>query len=514
MSGDLLVGTDVGTLGTKSVICDVEGNVLASAFVEYPINVPKPGWAEFPIERPARAAFETIKAVLKKSGRDPADVAGLCVSGLYGGSGVPVDSRMEEIRPALPWLDVRAVPQCRWVEEHVGADRVGEVTGNCVHPYWGFTKMLWIKQNEPDNWERIHQLLTPNGYVVWMLTGEVSLDYSSAGNYGGVFDIRRYGFAEDLMEELGIPRSFFPEGLVKSADVVGEVSAEGSKLCGLKPGTPVSAGGIDAPVEALSVGTFERGEHTATLGTSMCWNVVQPREDAKISPALINYPYVADDERKIYTFGGAATAGGAVAWFRDVAGAAEVAAAEASDGSAYQLLDEGAAKVPAGASGLLVLPYFSGERTPVWDPHARAIVFGLSLFHTRAHLFRAFLEGVAFTLRDNVEAARTTGVQLGPTMYLVGGGARSALWRKIIADVTGFNVAHVTKAFGAPLGDVVLAGVGNGLFDYSAVKEWLGEPDVTAPDPSASAAYDAAFRRWKALYTSNKALFAQLAGDE
>jgi xylulokinase len=174
----------------------------------------------------------------------------------------------------------------------------------------------------------------------------------------------------------------------------------------------VSAGGIDAPVEALSVGTFNIGEHTATLGTSMCWNIVQERDNARISPRLINYPYVADDEKKIYTFGGAVTAAAIVTWFRDQFGAVEQEKASTEGTSAYSLLDASASEIPAGSNGLLVLPYFNGERTPVWDPLAKGTIFGLTLFHTKAHLFRAFLEGVAYSLRANIVCALQVGIQL------------------------------------------------------------------------------------------------------
>ncbi|MHA1733297.1 MAG: FGGY-family carbohydrate kinase [Promethearchaeota archaeon] len=507
----MLIGTDIGTLGTKSVLADTEGNVLADAFVEYPIQTPRPLWADYPIEKPMAAAFETIGRVLKVSKVDPGDVRGVCISGLYGGSGIPCDADMREVRPCIPWLDQRATAECAWVEENVGAGRIAEVTGNCIHPYWGFTKMLWVKENEPRHWERTRQLVTPNAYVIWKLTGEVSLDYSSAGNYGGIFDIHAYDYSDELLEALGIPRTFFPEEIVKSCDVVGEVTDEGSRLTGLKKGTPVSAGGIDAPVEALSVGTFNPGEHTATLGTSMCWNIVQPRESANLNPALINYPYVADDERRIYTFGGAATAAAVVTWFRDELGAGELKRAGEEGSSTYAILDQMAAGVPPGSEGLVVLPYFNGERTPVWNPHAKGTIVGLTLYHTRAHLFRAFLEGVAYSLRDNVEAALQIGVELEGEMKLIGGGAKSRLWRQIIADVTGFKVKYMRQAYGAPLGDILLAGVGNGLFGYGEIDKWLEVSDVSKPDGANRLVYDRLFEVYKSTYDNNTDVYEKLA---
>ncbi len=506
-----LVGTDIGTLSTKTILATTEGQVLAHSSIDYDIVTPKPLWADFPIAKPLRAVYETIKNVIKIAKIKPDDIVGACISGLYGGSGIPVDKNMTEIRPAIPWLDKRATAECKWIEETIGAEKIAEITGNCIDTYWGFTKMEWIRFNEPKNWAKIYQLVTPNAYAIYKLTGEISLDYSSAGNYGGIFDIHKFSYAESLMEELKIPRSFFPEKIVKSCDIVGEVTTEGEKLCGLKKGTPISAGGIDAPVEALSVGTLNIGEHTATLGTSMCWNIVQDRNSAKIDPSLINYPYVANDENTIYTFGGATTAAGIITWFRDNLAEGEVLRAkEDPKKSAYQQLDELASKIPAGSNGLVTLPYFMGERTPVWDSYARGTIIGLTLYHTRAHLFRSFLEGVAFSLRDNIEAALSIGVQLDDEMTLIGGGAKSSLWRQIFADVTGFKIRYLSQSYGAPLGDVLLAGVGNKLFSYNEIKKWSKIESISKPNPKSQKIYDELFKIYRALYTNNRELYPNL----
>ncbi len=506
-----LIGCDIGTLSTKSIIANTEGKVLANSSIDYEIITPKPLWADFPMEKPLHAVYKTIENVIKQARVAPKDIIGVCISGLYGGSGIPVDQEMKIIRPAIPWLDKRATAEVKWVQEKVGDEAIAKVTGNCIDTYWGFTKMEWLRFNEPDNWAKIHQLVTPNAYAIWTLTGELSLDYSSLGNYGGIFDIHKYTYAEPLMEELKIPRSFFPDQIVKSCDIVGEVTAEGEKLCGLKKGTPISAGGIDAPVEALSVGTLGIGEHTATLGTSMCWNIVQDRNVAKIDPSLINYPYVANDEKSIYTFGGATTAAGIITWFRDNLAEGEVLRAKENPKlSAYVQLDDLASSIPPGSNGLITLPYFMGERTPVWDSYARGTIIGLTLYHTRAHLFRSFLEGVAFSLKDNIEAALSIGVQLDDTMTLIGGGAKSPLWRQIFADITGFKIKYLSQSYGAPLGDVLLAGVGNKLFDYAVINKWSQVESVSEPTPQNQQTYSHLFEIYRNLYVKNKDLYPLL----
>ncbi|MHA1264440.1 MAG: FGGY-family carbohydrate kinase [Candidatus Helarchaeota archaeon] len=508
---ELLIGTDIGTLSTKSIIATTDGKVLAHSSIDYEIITPKPLWADFPMEDPLRAVYNTIKNVIKQAKADPKDIIGACISGLYIGSGIPVNKEMEIIRPAIPWLDKRATAECKWIAETIGEDHIAEITGNCIDTYWGYTKMEWLRMNEPKTWERIYQLVTANAYAIWKLTSELSLDYSSVGNYGGIFDIHKYDFAESLMEELKIPRSFFPEKICKSCDIVGEVTAEGEKLCGLRKGTPIAAGGIDAPVEALSVGTLGIGEHTATLGTSMCWNIVQDRASAKIDPALINYPYVANDEQSIYSFGGATTAAGIITWFRDNLAKDEVNIADQNpELSAFQLLDEQAKKIPPGSNGLIILPYFMGERTPIWDSYARGTIIGLTLYHTRAHLYRAFLEGVAFSLKDNVEAALTIGVQLDDEMTLIGGGAKSSLWRQIFADITGYKIKYLSQSYGAPLGDVLLAGVGNKLFDYTEIKKWSEIASISEPNPRNKQIYHDLFQIYRKLYLANKNLYPDL----
>jgi len=510
MMADFLLGCDIGTTGTKSILADSTGKIIANAYEEYPLITPRPLWAEFPMNRPLQAVYSTIKNVLKKSKINPRDIRGVCISGLYGGSGIPVDKDMKEIRACLPWLDQRAIKQCAWVQEHIGEEKIVQITGNCIHPYWGFTKMLWIQQEEPKLWAKINQLLTPHAYAIWSLTGEVSLDYSSAGNYGGIFDLSKYKLSDELLEAMSIPRTFFPEKIVKSCDVVGEVTEEGARKTSLAKGTPVSAGGIDAPVEALSVGTFQQSEHTATIGTSMCWNIIQDRNLAKLSPKLINYPYVADDENRIYSFGGAITAAAIITWFRDQLGGIEMELAKNSGVNAYSLLDKLATNIPPGSDGLIVLPYFNGERTPIWDPLAKGNIFGLTLFHTKAHLFRAFLEGVAYSLRANIIAAQKVGISLNPTMKLIGGGAKSGLWRQIFADITGFEIHYMSKSYGAPLGDVLLAGVGNNLLKYEDISKWLEIEERVKPNPPNKDLYDNLFLIFQSLYQNNKDNFRKL----
>ncbi|MEM2904299.1 MAG: FGGY-family carbohydrate kinase [Candidatus Bathyarchaeia archaeon] len=504
-----LLGTDIGTLGTKSVLVKTDGRVLSSAFEEYDVLAPRPGWAEQWPDVWFGAVTKTIKAVVEHSGINPAEVAGLCISGLYGGSGIPCDKEMKPLRPCIIWADRRATAECDWVRQNIGVDRLFKLTGNVVDPYYGYAKMLWIKFNEPKVWSRIDKLMTPNAYCIYRLTGNPSIDLSSAGNYGGLLDIQKRDWSEEAMDALGIPRSFFPERLSMSKEVVGELTEEGSRLTGLKRGTPVSAGGIDAPVSALSVGALEDGDLASMLGTSMCNGFIsrQPR----LSPQLVNYPYVADDREALYSFAGIVTAGYCVRWFRDQLGKVEAKIAQDLDLSAYAILDLEAEKVPAGSEGLIFLPHMMvGERAPYWDDYVRGCLIGLTLYHTRAHIFRAFLEGIAYALRYSLEAAAAAGMPLKRAL-LVNGGAKSTLWRSILADVTGLSMTYIAQSPGAPLGDALLAGVGTGTLEgYHVINEWLEVSEVTKPDLGRKKTYDRYYALYLQLYNASKGIFKAL----
>lgn len=502
----LLIGSDIGTLGTKTILADCEGRILASSFREYGVLTPKPGWAEQWPNVWFNALCETIKEVLDVSKVDPRNVAALCISGLYGGSGIPCDREMNPLRPCIIWADRRATEECKWIRANVGEDRIFKVTGNTVDPYYGYTKMLWIKFNEPDVWSRIHQIITPNGYCIYKLTGSIALDLSSAGNYGGILDIYKRDFAEQLMEELGIERRFFPEKLVESKQVVGEIHREASELTGLKPGTPVCAGGIDAPVSALAVGALDDGDLALMLGTSMCCGFINHKP--RISIKLINYPYVARDREYLYSFAGISTAGYCIRWFRDQLGQVEAEAASKLKLSAYTLLDMEAAKVPPGSDGLIFMPHMMiGDRAPYWDEHIRGCLLGLTLYHTKAHVFRAFLEGVAYGLRYSVDAAVEAGMPIKRAI-LVDGGAKSELWRAILADVSGLSMDYIAENPGAPLGDVVLAGVGVGLFkDYDVVREWVKSSQTVKPNPKNREVYDKLYKTYLEAFNRLRDVF-------
>ena len=491
------VGTDIGTSGTKTILVDTAGRVVSSSQEDYGILTPRALWAEQWPDVWLRAVKRTIREAVRKSGVVSGDVAGICISGLYGGSGIPCDDAWNAVRPCIIWMDRRADAQSRWVAERVGLEKLYEVTHNGADPYYGFTKILWIRDNEPANWARIKQFLPPNAFVIQKLTSEVAIDFSSAGNIGGIFDLQRRNWSTELLDAMEIPGGMMPDRIVPSSEIVGGLTREAAGELGLPIGTPVCAGGVDCVVATLGLGVLEPGEHVAVIGTSMTWGFVH--RGSSESKNLICMPYVKDPESLLFTFGGAATAGALPKWFRDNFAELEKRNEAQAGTNAYQALEAAAAQVAPGSDGLIVLPYFMGERSPIWDVHARGTILGLSLHHTKAHVYRAFLESVAYSLRHTMENVRT-GTHLGERLILAGGVTRSKLWKQIFADVTGYPVVCPDKDVEANMGDVLLAGAGTGLLNYSAAGEWLSFGDQVVPDANRRVLYDRYYELYKATY--------------
>lgn len=499
---DYVVGIDIGTQSTKAVVCDGRGRIVAQAAKAYHPDTPRPLWAE----QDAFVWLDAVKTALRDSaaaagraepGFAPAAVRAICISSLYGGSGIPVDAACRPLHPCLIWMDRRAEAEAAWVRRHVDQDRLRRVTGNHADSYYGFTKMLWLRDHRPEVWAQTRWLLPPNAWVIHELTGEIAVDHSSAGNIGGVYDLARRAWSDDLLAELGIPRAMMPDRLVESTDIVGTLQADVAAELGLCPGTPVVAGGVDAAVATFAAGATRPGRHVAMIGTSMCWGYITP--DVDVGGGLVSMPHVFGAKRDAYVFGGAITAGASVAWFRDQFCGEDAAMAAAGGRDVHDVLEEAARPLAAGADGLIFLPYLMGERSPVWDGRASGAFVGLNLFHSRAHCYRAVLEGVAFALRHNIEAGRAAA--LDEALIVVGGAAKSDLWIQVIADVTGRPVLTIAEEVEAAMGAALLAAIGAGLVDAeAAARGWVNLTLRAEPRAAARAVYDRLFQVYAGLY--------------
>ncbi|OPX45109.1 xylulose kinase [Ruminiclostridium hungatei] len=502
-----LLGTDIGTSGTKTIMTDTAGNLISQDLQEYDVLTPKPLWAEQWPDVWIEAAKKSIINAVKKSGVNKDDVKGICISGLYGGSGIPLDESMKPVRPCLIWMDRRASEETKWVLDNIGEKKLKRITHNGADPYYGFTKILWIKNNEPESWAKIKLFLPPKDYAIYKLTGKVAIDYSSAGNIGGIFDMNTHTWSKELMEEVGIPYSMMPQNIVESTDIVGGLTKPAAEELGLNEGLPVCAGGIDCGAANIGLGVFEPGVYAAAIGTSMCAALISDRPVKSVG--LIVWPYLYNAKKLSYYFSGAATAGAIIKWFRNTFAELELAAELSGGHNAYKILDEKAENLPAGSEGLVVLPYFMGERSPVWDSDAKGTIVGLSLTHTKAHIYRAFLEAVAYSLRHAMEC---TGEKLGEYILLAGGVAKSGLWKQIFADVTGYPVVCPIHDVEANMGDVMLAGIGTGLLTHEDVKRWQVLDKEIMPNPENKKKYDQYYTLYRSIYENLKQDMKSLSG--
>ena len=487
-----LLGIDVGTGGSRALVIDDAGRVVANATIEHvPFASPRTGWAEQDARDWWRASREAVRAVLDAGGVRPEEIACVGLTGQMHGA-VLLDEEDEPLRPSLIWCDVRTHEQCRALTEQVGAERLIRLVMNPALEGFTLPKMLWVREHEPEVWARVRTVLLPKDYVRLRLTGEKASDVADASGTL-LFDVGRRCWSEEMLDLVGLDRSLLPRAY-ESAEVTGRVSAAGAEATGLSEGTPVVAGAGDQAAGAVGMGRVRPGAVSATIGTS---GVVFAATDR---PAL-------DSKGRVHTFchavpegwhvmGVTQGAGLSLRWFRDQFGAGR------DDGrDPYERLVEEAASAPPGSEGLLWAPYLMGERTPHLDPHARAALVGLTASHTRAHVVRAILEGVAFSLRDTLTIFAEMNVPV-ETIRLGGGGARSALWRQIQADVYGREVELVEADEGAAYGAALLAGVGGGA--WGSVEEACAASvrvrECVAPEPTASRLLDEQYTAFRRLY--------------
>jgi xylulokinase len=496
-----VLGIDVGTGGTRALIMAADGHVIASATSEHePFATPQPGWAEQRPENWWRAAGIAVKKALVKGQLRGDQISSVGFSGQMHGA-VMLDGAGAVVRPALIWCDVRTEKQCRELTERVGAEQLIRLTCNPALANFTVTKLLWTRENEPENWKRVRSVLLPKDYVRLRLTGEKATDVADASGTL-MLNVAQRQWSAEILQAAEIDRSWLPT-LYESTEVCGQVSVKGAEATGLSVGTPVVAGAGDQEAGAVGMGIVIPGTVSATIGTS---GVVFAATD---SPAL-------DPKGRVHTFchavpgrwhvmGVTQAAGLSLRWFRD-----QFDYTLAGDGrDPYEKLTAEAATVAPGADGLLWAPYLMGERTPHLDPAARGILAGLTASHTRAHVIRAILEGVAFSLRDTFAIFAEMNVPVR-NIRLGGGGARSRLWRQIQADVYGQEVEIVEAEEGAAFGAAILAGV--------AAKVW---PSVDAacdaavcvvervtPIPANVAVMNAAGMAYRRIYPAMKSILA------
>ncbi len=498
MSADrYFLGIDVSTTGSKALLINTAGRVMASASTAHTLQTPKPLWSEQDPEEWWRATRTSVQIVLSESKVKSEDIAAVGLTGQMHGL-VLLDAAGKILRSAILWNDQRTGAQCDEIRKRLGKERLIQITGNDALTGFTAPKILWVQQNEPEVFAKARHILLPKDYIRYRLTGGYAMDKADgAGTI--LFDLKARNWSREVLDALSIPPDWLPPTYEGPA-FTGKISADGAAATGLRAGTPVAAGGGDQAAQAVGVGAVEPGIIALTLGTSGVVFATTP--SALIEPEGRLHAFCHAVPGLWHLMGVMLSAAGSLQWFRDTF---------APDMDFASLVEE-AATIPAGSEGLQFLPYLSGERTPHPDPLARGAWIGLTLRHERGHLTRSVLEGVAYGLKDGFQLIRNAGLGEIRQIRASGGGVKGALWRQILADILESELVTVNTTEGAAFGAALLAGVGAGAWAdvpsaCSAVVKVTGS---TSPDPAQNAAYREGYQLYRELYPALKGFFPRM----
>ena len=499
-STQAVLGIDVGTTAVKAMLVGSNGKVLGESEIEHPVSVPRAGWSEQHPEMWWRSTALAVRKALHNAsgGAWQGEIAAIGLSGQMHSS-VFLDSDAAVIRPALLWNDVRTSAQCRHILESVGLELLRSTVGNL--PLEGFTapKLIWLRENELENYDRLHTLLLPKDYIRYRMSGEFATEPSDAAGTL-LYDVRRRVWSEPVLRALHLDADILPD-VVESSDVSGVVTAEAATELGVNPGTPIVGGGADNAAGAVGCGATDGSVMQVSIGTSGA--VVTPTSEPHVAPDMNLHTFCHAAPDLWYLMGVVLSAGSALRWLRD----------SVATGQSYDMLTAKAENVPAGSDGLIFLPYLTGERTPHNDANARGVFFGLNFAHDLGHLTRAVIEGVCLAMRDSLELMKEQSVSPSE-VRLIGGGARSRMWLQTLSNVFGLPINTVQPSGGAAYGAALLAAVGCGMFDTvdDAVRACITTERAAEPDAALSVAYDELHIAYKRLYPALKREFAGLAG--
>ncbi|MCX8081828.1 MAG: xylulokinase [bacterium] len=497
---EYLLGIDVGTTGVKILLIDEGGRIQGSVTEEYPLFTPKPGWAE---QNPSdwwEATVKGIRRLIEETGVKGTEIRGIGLTGQMHGS-VFLNNKGAVIHPAILWCDQRTAKECEEITEKVGKKKVFEITCNPVLTGFQAPKIVWLRNNHPEVYKNISKVLLPKDYIRFCLTGVFATDVADASGTS-LFDVKRRKWSEEILEALDISSSLLPE-CFESPELTGYITKEVSGLTGIQEGTPVVAGAGDQAAGGIGSGIVEEGFVSVSLGTSGV--VFAHLEDIFVDPEGRLHTFCHAVPGKWHIMGVMLSAGGSFRWLRDTLFGKE---------TSYNIMTDMAGQVPVGSEGLLFLPYLTGERCPYPDPNARGIFFGISLKHRKEHFVRAVMEGVSFGLKDSIRIMKEIGVPEGKRFRITGGGAKSDLWCKMMADVFDGDTVRLKVEEGPSFGAAVLAGVGVGMYSdvKTACKKLVKEDEkVFIPDVRNTELYNKFYTLYGNIYKNVKGIFDNLA---
>lgn len=486
----LLLGVDIGTSSCKTALFDPEGKVVAQGGSEYPVSYPRKGWAEQDPAQWWEGVCRAVREMISDNGIDPAEIAGIGTDG-QSWSAIALDREGNVLCPTPIWTDTRSEEICRETEDRLTAEKLFGLCGNPAKPGYTWPKILWYRKHRPEVFEKTEKILQSNSYIVYRMTGEITQDLSQG--YGlACFDMRKGCWDEEMCETLGIPRRMLPE-IVPCHQIVGKLTVDAAKQMGLREGIPVAAGGLDAACGTLGAGVVSPGQTQEQGGQAGGMSICIDQYAA--DPRLILGFHVVPGRWLLQ--GGTTGGGGALKWLRETM-CPELSFAEMS------ALAETA---EPGSGGVTFLPYMAGERSPIWDPKACGVFFGLNFGVTRAQMIRACMEGVAYSLRHNLETAAEAGARAGG-LRAMGGSANSRIWTQIKADVTGCGIEVPGSDTATTLGAAMLAGVGTGVWQgfEEAARQTIRVNRTYEPDPAVKEIYDRGYETYRKLYGNLKDL--------
>ncbi|WP_097004460.1 xylulokinase [Lacrimispora amygdalina] len=503
-----LLGIDVGTSACKIAIFDRNGTVLETATGEYEVYYPQTGWAEQDPDEWWRVICSTMKYIFSKSQIKPEEIAGIGIDG-QSWSAIAVDKEGSVLTNTPIWMDTRADDICRELNEKVGEKRIFEVAGNSLQPSYSTAKIIWYQRNMPQVYDKIFKVLQSNSYIAYKLTGQMTQDISQG--YGlHCFDMHTGTWDEAMCEALGIPVQILPD-IHPCHEVIGKVTKVAAAQSGLAEGTPVAAGGLDAACGTLGAGVIHAGETQEQGGQAGGMSICI--DSYKADPRLILSCHVVPGKWLLQ--GGTTGGGGAMRWLEKEFGAFEREEGKRTGKSSLDLFNEAAGSVPPGCDGLIFLPYMAGERSPLWNPYAKGVYYGMDFGKTKGHFIRAAMEGVAMSLRHNLEVAAEAGASVD-VLRAMGGSANSLLWTQIKSDVTGKPVIVPSSDTATTLGAAILAGVGVGIYEdfEEAVKLTVENKRYHVPNQADNKIYDRNYRKYLSLYEHLKDMMVQEGENE
>lgn len=491
------LGVDIGTFESKGVLVDAEGQIIASATRAHDMIVPQPGWAEHDADQDWWGDFVFItRAILHQSGVDPVDIKCVACSAI-GPCMLPVDADGAPLMNGVLYgVDTRAHAEIKTLNAQIGADVILARCGNALTSQSIGPKILWLKNQRPEIYAKTAHILTSTSYLVMKLTGEITIDHYTAANFSPLYDVDALNWTDDLANDI-LPLGKLPR-LLWSTDIAGQITAQAANETGLAVGTPVTTGTIDAAAEAVSVGVRDSGDMMMMYGSTIF--IILLTDTRVRDPRLWYAPWLTPGRHA--AMAGLATSGTLTHWFRDQF------AQELSRDMAFPVLAREAAHSPPGAKGLLMLPYFSGERTPIHDASAKGAFFGLNLTHTRGDMYRAMIEGIAFGTRHVTDTFHEVG-QRPERLMAVGGGTKNALWLQATSDISGLDQIVCEKTVGASYGNAFLAAVAIGKADDGDIMTW--NPVAKQITTHAHAVYEKHYALFRRLYEQTKDIAAELS---